>query len=169
MAWVTDARGPPDAHRRLPGAVLFACNLNRVRSPMAAGLMKRLFGQAVFIDSCGLRAARPRRGDPDDGADAFAIAVMDELGVDLTDHHPKTFDDLEDTSFDVAISLTPEAHHRAVELARRQAIDIEYWPTFDPALVSGGRETMLQAYRDVRDGLEARLRARFGEVRTFGG
>jgi protein-tyrosine-phosphatase len=135
---------------------------------MAAGLMRRLFGHAVFVDSCGLHAGS-RRDDLANVADPFAIAVMDELGVDLTAHRPKNFDDLEDSSFDVAISLSPEAHHRAGELARRRAIEVEYWPTFDPTLVEGGRETRLAAYRDVRDSLEKRLRARFGAVRTFGG
>jgi protein-tyrosine-phosphatase len=163
MAGVT-----PAAAAGLPGAVLFACNLNRVRSPMAAGLMRRLFGHAVFVDSCGLHAGS-RRDDLAYGADPFAVAVMDELGVDLTGHNPKNFDDLEDSSFDVAISLSPEAHHRAGELARRRAIEVEYWPTFDPTLVEGGREARLAAYRDVRDALERRLRARFGGVRTFGG
>jgi protein-tyrosine-phosphatase len=152
----------------LPGAVLFACNLNRVRSPMAAGLMRRMFGHAVFVDSCGLHAGK-RRDNSAAGPDPFAAAVMDELGVDLSAHHPKNFDDLEDTSFDVVISLTPEAHHRAGELARRRAIDLEYWPTLDPTLVAGGRESVLDAYREVREALEKRLRARFGGVRTFGG
>ena len=153
--------GTPAA--RLPGAVLFACTLNRVRSPMAAGLMKRLFGNRVFIDSCGLRPE-------DDGlADPFVIAVMDELGVDLSSHQPKSFDHLEDQSFDLVISLSPEAQHRAVELSRGRAVDIEYWPTHDPTLVVGSRDNMLEAYREVRDGLEARLLARFGQVRTFGG
>ena len=159
---------PPHIPRRPPGAVLFACNLNRVRSPMAAGLMSLLFGHQVFVDSCGLHA-RSGRETFGDEADPFAVAVMDELGVDLGRHHPKTFDDLEDASFDVVISLTPEAHHRAGELARRRSVDIEYWPTFDPTLVEGGREALLGAYREVRDSLEARIRARFGEVRTFGG
>ena len=150
-----------------PGAVLFACNLNRVRSPMAAGLMRRLFGARVFTDSCGLHTGR---GGSDDGLpDPFVLAVMDEAGVDLTGHHPKNFDDLEDDSFDVVISLTPEAHHRAVELARHRAVELEYWPTQDPTLILGARESVLDAYRAVRDGLEARLRARFGETRTFGG
>ena len=147
-----------------PGAVLFACNLNRVRSPMAAGLMRRVFGDRVFVDSCGLRA---QVGDS--GADPFVIAVMDELGVDLSGHRAKRFDDLEDDSFDLVISLTPEAQHRAVELSRTRAVEIEYWPTIDPALVSGPRDSVLSAYRDVRDQLEAKLRARFGGVRTFGG
>ncbi len=148
----------------LPGAVLFACNQNRVRSPMAAGLMKLMFGNRVFVDSCGLRA------DADDIPDPFVVAVMDELGVDLADHRPKAFDDLEDDSFDVVISLTPEAQHRAVELARGRSVDIEYWPTFDPTLVMGSRETVLEAYRAVRDALAAKIRERFPiPARTVGG
>jgi protein-tyrosine-phosphatase len=147
----------------LPGAILFACNLNRVRSPMAAGLMRRLFGTRLFVDSCGLRP------DPHEAPDAFAVAVMDEVGVDLARHRAKTFDDLEDASFDVVISLTPEAHHRALELARRRAVDITYWPTPDPTLATGARGAVLDAYRDVRDRLEARILERFPQVRTFGG
>lgn len=159
---------PSPIHRGLPGAVLFCCNLNRVRSPMAEGLMKLWFGQAVYVDSCGLHTGT-RRDDLPFAADFFAVAVMDELGGDLSRHRPKNFNDLEDDSFDLVISLSPEAHHRAGEMARGRAIDVEYWPTLDPTLVSGQRDVMLQAYRDVRDGLEKRIRARFGEVRTFGG
>jgi protein-tyrosine-phosphatase len=155
-------------HPGLPGAVLFFCNFNRVRSVMAEGLMKLHFGQAVFADSCGLYAGLPRDTNPP-GADPFAVAVMDELGVDISRHRPKNVEDIEDTSFDVVISLSPEAHHRAVEMARRAAVEVEYWPTMDPTLVSGQREQMLQAYRHVRDGLARRLRERFGEVPTFGG
>ena len=101
-----------------PGAVLFACGLNRVRSPMAAGLMRRLHGARVFVDSCGLRA------DVDALADPFMLAVMDEVGVDLSGHEPKSFDDLVDDSFDVIVSLSPEAHHRAVEFAHHSARDV---------------------------------------------
>jgi protein-tyrosine-phosphatase len=150
----------------LPSAVLFACNFNRVRSPIAAGLMRRMYGTRVFVDSVGLH--RPR-GGPDEVIDPFALVVMDELGLDMANHQPKTFDDLEDQSFDLVVSLTPEAHHRAVELTRRRATDVEYWPTHDPTLADGARESVLQAYREVRDGLEAQLRRRFGPVRTFGG
>jgi protein-tyrosine-phosphatase len=152
----------------LPGAVLFACNYNRVRSPMAEGLMKRLYGARVFVDSVGLRA-HTGAWDAGEDIDPFTVSVMDELGVDLTGHRPKTFDDLEDQSFDLVISLTPEAHHRAIEMTRGRAIDAEYWPTFDPTLAGGAREQVLAAYRDVRDTLEARLRHRFGPIRTFGG
>jgi protein-tyrosine-phosphatase len=150
----------PDA---LPGAVLFACNHNRVRSAMAEGLMKLLYGDRVYVDSCGLKH------DEDDEPDPFMVAVMDELGADLARHHPKTFDELEDEGFDVVVSLTPEAQHRAVELTRNRGVDLEYWPTHDPTLAMGARDAILAAYREVRDDLAARIRRRFCQAATFGG
>jgi protein-tyrosine-phosphatase len=147
----------------LPGAVLFACNHNRVRSPMAEALMKLMFGDRVYVDSCGLRL------DEDDDPDPFAVAVMDELGADLSRHRSKTFADLEEGAFDLVISLTPEAQHRAVELARHHAVDIEYWPTQDPTLTMGSRDAVLEAYRETRDALAERIRGRFGKAATFGG
>ncbi|MDP1630470.1 MAG: low molecular weight phosphatase family protein [Caulobacter sp.] len=148
----------------LPGAVLFACNFNRVRSPMAEALMKLAHGRSVFVDSVGLR-----REPGETEVDPFAAAVMDELGADLSDFKPKLFGDLEDESFDLVISLTPEAQHRAVEMARDRAVDIEYWPTLDPTLAEGTREQRLEAYRQVRDDLARRIRERFGKASTFGG
>ena len=145
----------------LPGAVLFACNFNRVRSPMAEAIMKLRYGDRVYVDSCGLRAG--------EGPDPFAVAVMDELGADISGHRCKTFDQLEDGSFDLVISLAPQAQHRAVELSRGRAVDIEYWPTQDPTLVTGSREQMLEAYREVRDALEARILATLGRPSSFGG
>ena len=145
----------------LPGAVLFACNFNRVRSPMAAGLMKLIYGDRVFIDSCGLKSGEE--------IDPFVVAVMDEVGADLSQHHTKRFEDLDDGSFDVVVSLTPEAQHRAVEMARGRAVDVEYWPPMDPTLASGSREARLDAYRKVRDGLRTRILQRFGKPSTFGG
>lgn len=152
----------------LPGAVLFACNFNQVRSPMAEALLKRLVGTSIFVDSCGLKRARPTEeddGEDDEGparADPFVEAVMAELDCDLSLHRPKTFDELEDNSFDLVISLTPEAQHRSVELARGRAADIEYWPTQDPTLTEGSREARLAAYREVRDALARRIADRFG-------
>jgi protein-tyrosine-phosphatase len=143
----------------LPAAVLFTCNLNLVRSPMAAALMRRMWGTRVFVDSCGLRAA--------DEADGFVLAVMNELGQDLSAHAPKSFDDLEDGSFDLVISLTPEAHHRAVEFGRARSTEVEYWPTVDPTLEQGSRDQRLQAYRRVRDELQGRLLDRFGDPSTL--
>jgi protein-tyrosine-phosphatase len=144
-----------------PSAVLFTCNLNLVRSPMAAALLRRMWGTSIFVDSCGLRAAE----EPD----GFVLAVMTELGQDLSAHRPKSFDELEDDSFDLVISLTPEAHHRAVELGRARSTEIEYWPTSDPTLEQGSRDQRLQAYRRVRDELQSRLLDRFGRPSTFGG
>jgi len=148
----------------LPGAVLFACNFNRVRSPMAEALMKMTFGDRVYVDSVGLK-----HQEGETGPDPFAAAVIDELGGDLTHFHPKTFGELEDESFDLVISLTPEAQHRAVEIARDYAVEIEYWPTHDPTLTDGSREQKLEAYREVRDELARRITERFGRPSTFGG
>jgi protein-tyrosine-phosphatase len=157
---------PSDAPRKpLPGAVLFACNFNQVRSPMAEALLKLLVGKTIFVDSCGLKPAPPLDEDDEEGparADPFAQAVMAELGYDLSWHRTKTFAELDDHSFDLVISLTPEAQHRSVELARGRAADIEYWPTHDPTLTEGSREVRLAAYRQVRDTLAARIAERFG-------
>lgn len=136
----------------LPGSVLFACTYNAIRSPMAEGLLKKLHGKRIFVDSVGVRSH---------ASDPFVVAVMQELGIDLSRHHSKTFDELADTSFDVVVTLSPEAQHKAVEMTRTMACEVEYWPTFDPTLVEGSREATLQAYRDVRDQLLRRLRQRF--------
>ena len=137
-----------------PTAVLFACNLNAVRSPMAEALMKHYFGDRIFVDSVGVRAGYP---------DPFAMAVMAEIGLPIEDHEPKSFDELQDTSFDIVISLTPEAQHKAVELTRTEALEVEYWPTYDPTAVQGSRDQVIEAYRKVRDDLAEQIKARFGE------
>jgi protein-tyrosine-phosphatase len=138
-----------------PGSVLFCCTHNSIRSPMAEALLKYLHGKRIFVDSVGVRASE---------IDGFVVAVMDEIGIDMTKHRPKTFEDLEDTSFDLIISLSPEAQHSAVEMTRTMACDVEFWPTMDPSVVEGSREEMLEAYRDVRDKLMARIRERFPSV-----
>lgn len=139
--------------RDLPSAVLFCCTWNSVRSPIAEALLKHFHGRRVFVDSVGVR-----EGD----LDPFAVTVMEEIGIDISRHRPKTFDDLEDESFDVVISLSPEAQHSAVELTRTSACDVEYWPTMDPTVFGeGSREARLEAYRDLRDGLMQRILQRF--------
>ena len=137
---------------RQPSSVLFACTMNAVRSPMAESILKHLLGQKIYVDSVGVR---PSEIDP------FVIAVMDEMGIDISRHRCKGFDDLEDTSFDLVVSLSPEAQHKAVELTRTMACDVEFWPIFDPSVVEGSREMRLDAYRAVRDGLMKRIMARF--------
>ena len=136
----------------LPSAVLFCCTMNAVRSPMAEGLMKRFHGKRIYVYSVGVR-----RGEPD----PFVVQVMDEIGVDVSKHRPRTFEELEDNSFDVVVSLSPEAQHKAVDLTRHNACVVEYWPTFDPTLIEGNREVMLDAYRKVRDELERHILKRF--------
>ena len=136
----------------LPGSVLFCCTQNALRSPMAEAILKHLHGRQIYVDSAGVRAGP---------LDEFAIAVMDELGIDITKHKAKTFDDLEDGSFDIVISLSPEAQHRAVEMTRTMAAEVEFWNTFDPSVVEGSRETRLEAYRQVRDQLMKRILQRF--------
>jgi protein-tyrosine-phosphatase len=93
--------------------------------------------------------------------DPFAVAVMDEIGIDLSGHRPTAVSDLHDTSFDLIVTLSPEAHHKALELAGTFAIDVEYWPTLDPTMTSGNREQILSAYRGVRDSLFRRIKQRF--------
>ncbi len=135
-----------------PSAVLFACTENTVRSPMAEAILKYLHGRHIYVDSVGVR-----KGE----LDGFAVAVMDEIGIDISHHHPKTFEDLEDTSFDLVISLSPEAQHKAVEMTRVVACDVEFWNTFDPSVVEGSREVRLEAYRQVRDELMRHIKKRF--------
>ena len=155
--------GEPSASARDPGAVLFACNYNRVRSPMAEALLRRYAGDRIFVDSCGLRRAPEALVDRELAleVDPLAAEVMAEIGCDLSRFRAKTFDDLEDESFDLVVSLTPEAQHRAVEMARGRAAVIEYWPIHDPTLEEGSREARLDAYRQVRDALARRIRDRF--------
>ncbi len=136
----------------LPSSVLFACTMNAVRSPMAEAIMKHLFGQLVYVDSVGVR-----KGE----LSPFAVTVMDEIGIDLSRHRPKTFDELEDSYFDVVVSLSPEAQHRAVEMTRTMACELMFWNTFDPTHVQGNRDTILDAYRAVRDSLFERISSRF--------
>ena len=139
--------------RALPAAVLFACTLNAIRSPMAAAIFKHLTGRRVYVESAGVR---PGERDP------FVAAVMDEIGIDMAGHTPHAISDLQDTTFDLIVTLSPEAHHQALELTRTMAVDVEYWPTLDPSFVMGNREQILASYRSVRDGLFARIKARFG-------
>lgn len=139
---------------RLPGSVLFCCTMNSVRSPMAEGILKALYPKQVFVDSAGVRKEK---------VDPLAIEVMDEIGLDIAKHRSKTFDDLEDSSFDLIISLSPEAQHTAVDMTRTMACDVEFWNTFDPTIVEGTREQRLAAYREVRDFLNRKIRERFAK------
>ncbi|MGH6989431.1 MAG: arsenate reductase ArsC [Stellaceae bacterium] len=138
-----------------PHAVLFTCGMNAVRSPMAAALFQQMFGKSVRVGSAGVQ-----KGE----LDPFAVAVMAEIGIDIARHKPMTMeemDELEGLDFDLLVTLSPPAHHKALELTRRIGAAVEYWPTADPAATEGNREQRLAAYREVRDQLMTRMRERF--------
>jgi protein-tyrosine-phosphatase len=126
--------------------------MNAVRSPMAEALARHMLGPCVFVASAGVR-----RGE----ADPFVDVVLAEAGLPPRSTPPRTMDELEDAYFDLIITLAPEAHHAALELTRTLAVEVEYWPTADPTVVTGSRERILDAYRDVRDRLKLRIAARF--------
>jgi len=138
-----------------PQAVLFLCAMNAIRSPMAASLLRNMFPRAIYVSSAGVRKGQ---------LDPFAVAAMDEVGQDISKHRPMTIEELDDwegLNFDLIITLSPEAHHKALQLTAASATEVEYWPTPDPVGVEGRRELQLDAYRAVRDGLLKRIRERF--------
>lgn len=134
-----------------PTAVLFACGMNAVRSPMAAGIARQLFPNQIYVRSAGVRQGE---------LDPFVDAVMAEIGVDTSSHKPKTFEELDESGFDLIITLAPEAHHKALDMTRTDAVDVEYWPTMDPTLATGSREQILDSYRAIRDQLMMRIKKR---------
>jgi protein-tyrosine-phosphatase len=143
-----------DRDKARPHSVLFACTLNAVRSPMAEGLARAMLGSRIYVDSAGLSTA---------SLDPFAVAAMAEIGIDIRDHNTQGFDDIAVDEFDVIVALSPEALARVRALTRHSSVGVEYWPTEDPTADSGGsRESRLQAYRAVRDGLKKRIRESFG-------
>ena len=127
---------------------------------MAASLLQQMFPQKLYVRSAGVK-----KGE----LDPFVVAVMAEMGQDLSKHRPMTFEELEDwegMNFDLIITLSPEAHHKALELTRTMAADVEYWPTVDPTDTQGNREQKLAAYREVMDGLMLRIRKRFSKPKA---
>ncbi|WP_349366437.1 MAG: low molecular weight phosphatase family protein [Nitratireductor rhodophyticola] len=135
-----------------PQSVLFLCGMNAIRSPMAEALARQILPSRVFLASAGLRAGE---------RDPFVDAVLDEKGLSLGERQPQSIEELADTNFDLIITLSPEAHHRALDMTRTIAADVEYWPTMDPTVVSGTRDQIIAAYRDVRDRLAASIAQRF--------
>ena len=125
---------------------------------MAEGILKFLHGNSIYVDSVGVR-----KGE----INGYTIAVMDEIGIDISKHKSKSFDDLEDSYFDLVIPLSPEAQHKAVEMTRVMACDVEFWNTFDPSLIeSENRETVLNAFRTIRDQLMKKLEQRFPRIKV---
>ena len=136
------------------GAILFACNINAVRSAMAETMVKDAFPGKIFVDSCGVTPGIQ---------DGFATAVMQEIGLDMSAHQPKSFDDLDSGFFDVIISFSPEAHASAEALTQNMDCATLYWPVDNLANLTGSREEMLRAYRHVRDDIRNKLSTYFGK------
>jgi len=142
-----------------PQSVLFCCDHNAVRSPMAEGLMKKLHGMDIYVQSAGVKN--------DIEIDGFAIAVCDELGVELSRHRTRSFDEMQEwgddlEGFDLIVALSPASQRAALELARHAHIDVEYWPIMDPTGLGESRDAKLGSYRITRDQIMQRLKDRFG-------
>ena len=143
----------------LPQSVLFCCDHNAVRSPMAEGIMKKFDGQGTYVQSVGVKN--------DMEIDGFSIAVCQELGVELSRHRSRSFDEMEQwgddlSSFDLVVALSPASQRRALELTRFYHLDVEYWPILDPTGLGETREAKLDSYREARDQIIARLIERWG-------
>ena len=144
--------GSPDAGEGIPSSILFLCRMNAIRSPMAEALARSILPPTVFISSAGVR---PGEADP------FVGALLASEGLAQYLHPPRGLDDLDDSYFDLIVTLAPEAHQRALDMTRAHATAVEYWPTPDPSSATGTREQILSAYRDVLAHLRARIVARF--------
>ncbi|MEL6480515.1 MAG: low molecular weight phosphatase family protein [Pseudomonadota bacterium] len=143
----------------LPGSVLFCCNQNQIRSPFAEGLLKKLHGRRVFVQSCGVRESEE--------VDPFMAFVAGEEGVDIAKHRPRSFDEMEAwgddiTGYDLIVALSPAAQRQAIERTRGSAVDIEYWPVLDPSGIGENRDQKLHAYRQTRDQIIELVRSTFG-------
>ncbi|MDJ1008647.1 MAG: low molecular weight phosphatase family protein [Paracoccaceae bacterium] len=143
----------------LPSSVLFCCDHNAVRSPMAEGLMKKFYGTGAYVQSAGVK------GDME--IDGFSIAVCAELGIELARHRSRSFDQMEEwgddlSSFDLIVALSPAAQRKALELTRFHHLEVVYWPILDPTGLGEGREDKLRSYREARDQIIARMQDRWG-------
>ncbi|WP_082182015.1 low molecular weight phosphatase family protein [Aestuariivita boseongensis] len=145
---------------RLPQSVLFCCDHNAVRSPMAEGIMKKFYGTGTYVQSVGVHN--------DMEIDGFSIAVCQEMDVELQRHRSRSFDEMEEwgddlSSFDLVVALSPASQRRALELTRFYHLDVEYWPIIDPTGLGETRETKLASYRQARDQIIAKLKEKWGE------
>ncbi|MBU2958500.1 low molecular weight phosphatase family protein [Paracoccus sp. 1_MG-2023] len=151
------------AQGKIPSSVLFCCDHNAIRSPMAEGMMKQFYGRSAYVQSAGVKS--------DMEVDGFAIAVCDEMGVPLANHRSRSFDEMRDwgddlSQFDLIVALSPASQRMALEMTRHAHLDVEYWPIMDPAGLAEGREAKLNAYRQTRDQIRSRMIERFGPPRT---
>ena len=144
----------------LPQSILFCCDHNAVRSPMAEGIMKKLYGTGTYVQSVGVIN--------DLEIDGFSIAVCDEIGVELSRHRSRSFDEMERwgddlSSFDLIVALSPASQRRALELTRLFHLTVEYWPILDPTGIGETREMKLVSYRQTRDQIVNKLKEKWGQ------
>ncbi|SEL78642.1 low molecular weight phosphatase family protein [Roseivivax marinus] len=144
---------------RLPQSVLFACDHNAVRSPMAEGIMKKLYGNDVYVQSVGVLN--------DLEIDGFAIAACAEIGVELARHRTRSFEEMEGmgealSGFDLIVAMSPAAQRHALDLTRLFHLSVEYWPVMDPTGLGEDREQKLNAYRQTRDQIHDHLKGKWG-------
>ncbi|NLS02275.1 low molecular weight phosphatase family protein [Rhizobium sp. P32RR-XVIII] len=145
------APGEHTAEVKAHGAILFMCGMNAIRSPIAEAIARSMLPATTYIRSAGIRAGE---------RDPFVDVVLDEIGLSLGRRQPQTLEELEDDYFDLIITLSPQAHHAALELTRSNAVEVVYWPTMDPTVATGTREQILDAYREIRDHLTALIESR---------
>ena len=143
----------------LPQSVLFCCDHNSVRSPMAEALMKKFYGTDVYVQSAGVRSEMD--------IDGFSVAVCEEMGMELSRHRTRSFEEMQEwgddlSGFDLVVALSPASQRRALELTRYYHLEVEYWPIMDPSGIGETREAKLEQYRKARDQIRDRMIARFG-------
>ena len=143
----------------IPHSVLFCCDHNAIRSPMAEGMMKKFYGRSAYVQSAGVKN--------DMEIDGFAVAVCHEIDVELSAHRSRSFEEMKEWgddlgSFDLVVALSPASQRMALELTRVAHLDVEYWAIMDPAGLAEGREAKLALYRGVRDQIRKRMIERFG-------
>jgi len=148
---------------KLPQSILFCCDHNAVRSPMAEGLMKKFYGSKTYVQSAGVLA--------DKDIDGFSIAVCAELDIELARHKSRSFDEMQKlgdelSSFDLIVALSPASQTEAAKITRFYTLQVDYWPIIDPTGIGEGREENLVSYRKARDQIIERLITKFGPPQT---
>lgn len=144
---------------KIPASILFCCDHNAIRSPMAEGMMKKFYGRAAYVQSAGVKN--------DLEIDGFAVAVCEEIGVKLSDHRSRSFEEMQDWGddlggFDLIVALSPASQRLALEMTRIYHLEVEYWPIMDPSGMAEEREAKLALYRQSRDQIRKKMQERFG-------
>lgn len=149
----------PDAEKNRPQSVLFCCDYNAVRSPMAEGMMKKFYGHEIYVQSAGVKS--------DLEIDGFSIAVCAEIDVELSRHRSRSFEQMQEwgddlSAFDLIVAMSPASQRQALEMTHLYHLDVEYWPILDPTGLATRRDAQLLSYRECRDQIRDKILERFG-------